>query len=93
MACVLGEMDLVWAVGYAGLWYLSEICVAKRAGWPMGVQDLAGLVVRDLLMPVVWCATFLRRGFEWRGTKMEPTAQKTTGAAAPSATPSIMPAE
>jgi len=93
MACLLGGSDLIWAVGYVGLWYLSEIFVAKRAGWPMGVQDLAGLVLRDLVLPLLWIATFLRRGFEWRGTQMAPPDQRTTGASVPPATPSILSAE
>jgi len=93
MACVLGEVDLRWAIGYMGLWYLSEILVAKRAGWPMGAQDLAGIVLRDLVLPMLWMATFLRRGFEWRGTQMAPLDQRPTGASVQPATSAILPAE
>jgi ceramide glucosyltransferase len=31
---------------------------------------MAVLPLRDLLLPALWAATFLRRGIEWRGTAM-----------------------
>jgi ceramide glucosyltransferase len=53
-----------------GLWYLGELALMRRAGWPAGLRDMAVLPLRDLLLPALWVATFLRRGFEWRGTPM-----------------------
>lgn len=58
------------ALAYVALWYLAEVALARRARWPMGAQGLAALILRDLMIPALWAATFLRRGFEWRGTQM-----------------------
>ncbi|MFN4154076.1 MAG: ceramide glucosyltransferase [Paracoccaceae bacterium] len=69
-ALALSGGDLALGIGYIALWYLAEVFLAMRAGWPMGVQGLFLLVLRDLMMPVIWLTTFLRRGFEWRGTAM-----------------------
>lgn len=91
--CLIGGLDMIWTVGYMGLWYLSEILVARRAGWPMSVLDLAALVLRDLVLPMLWAATFLRRGFEWRGTRLAPRDQSTKGTSVPAAMPLISPAE
>lgn len=62
--------DLALIAGFLGLWYLAEVLVAKAAGWPIGPRDVPALLLRDLLIPAIWGATFLRRGFEWRGTPM-----------------------
>lgn len=65
------------ALAYLGLWYLAEIHLIRRAGWPGGWKDLAVLPLRDLMLPALWLATFARRGFEWRGTTM---TRRETGA-------------
>ena len=57
-------------LGYLGLWYAAEARLMRRAGWPSGWQDIAVLPLRDLMIPAIWGATFLRRGFDWRGTTM-----------------------
>ena len=67
----------VVAAGYLALWYLAEIHLIRRAGWPGGWRDLAVLPLRDAMLPALWVATFLRRGFEWRGTTM---TRRETGA-------------
>ena len=64
--------DPVFGVYYAAVWYLAEILVAARAGWPLALHTLPTLVLRDLLMLPLWLATFLRRGFDWRGTALSP---------------------
>lgn len=60
---------------YIMLWYGAEIALMRRANWPHGGRDIAALPLRDALIPAIWLATFLRRGFEWRGTAM--TAEDT----------------
>jgi ceramide glucosyltransferase len=60
----------VVALGYLGVWYLAEILLIRRAGWPGSWRDLVALPLRDLMLPALWLATFARRGFEWRGTAM-----------------------
>ncbi|MDP2081348.1 MAG: ceramide glucosyltransferase [Pseudotabrizicola sp.] len=77
-ALVLSGADPVFGLGYAALWYLAEVFVAARAGWPMGPQGALLLVLRDLMMPALWLATFMRRGFDWRGTTMAPKTPSNT---------------
>ncbi len=62
-----------WCVPlFAVLWYGAEAVLARVMGWPCGLRDLAASVVRDLMLPVLWVATFAARGFVWRGTAMGP---------------------
>jgi len=68
------------ALAYLAIWYLAEILLIRRAGWPGGWRDMAVLPLRDLMMPALWVATFARRGFDWRGTEMKP-AEKSPDAA------------
>jgi ceramide glucosyltransferase len=63
------------AAGYLGLWWGAEVLLMRRAGWPHGWRDVAVLPLRDALLPMLWAATFLRRGFEWRGTVIAPTPE------------------
>ncbi len=56
----------LWLAG----WYGAEALLARRAGWPMGPADLLAAAMRDAMLPILWLATFGRKGFEWRGTAM-----------------------
>ena len=58
------------ALGYLGVWYLAEVLLIRRAGWPGSWRDLLALPLRDAMLPALWLATFFRRGFDWRGTAM-----------------------
>lgn len=71
-ALMLTGGDPLFGVLYAAVWYLVELCVAARAGWPLGVMALPVLLLRDAMMLPLWLATFLRRGFDWRGTSLSP---------------------
>ena len=70
----LQGLNPLFALGYAAIWYLAELGLTKRAGWPTGWQALPLFILRDLMMPAIWLATYLRRGFEWRGTPLAPSA-------------------
>lgn len=50
------------------VWYGTEAALARVAGWPMGLRDLAALPMRDALLPALWIATFRSRDIAWRGT-------------------------
>ena len=62
----LGVLALAWK------WYGAELYLCWRAGWPVGRWGLPMMILRDLLIPVLWAATFRSRGFEWRGNSMAP---------------------
>jgi ceramide glucosyltransferase len=52
------------------LWYLPEWALARAGGWRFGGIDLCASVIRDALLPALWCASLGRQGFDWRGTAM-----------------------
>lgn len=56
--------------GAWALWYLAELALIRAAGWPSSWRDIAALPLRDAVLLALWVATFARRGFEWRGTRM-----------------------
>lgn len=72
LAVILAEASLLIGLGYAVLWYLAEGVLYRRAGWAMGRWGVALFVLRDVMMPVIWLATYAKRGFEWRGTALAP---------------------
>ena len=73
--CLAGLLSLGWSpwllFGFLGLWYSAEVVLMRGAGWPAKAADIAALPVRDLMLPVLWAATFLRRDIEWRGNAMK----------------------
>jgi ceramide glucosyltransferase len=71
-AAVWGGLPWGLVALFAGLWYGSELVLLRVMGWPCGLRDLAATLLRDLLLPVLWGATFAARGFVWRGTAMAP---------------------
>jgi ceramide glucosyltransferase len=72
LAVTLAGLPPLTTLAYAAMWYLSEIVLTWRAGWPLGRLALVLPVLRDLMMPVIWIATYARRGFDWRGTTLAP---------------------
>lgn len=71
----LAGLSTGWLAAYLAIWFGAEIALMRRAGWPCGGRDILALPVRDALIPIIWGATFLRRGFEWRGTAMQSEAE------------------
>ena len=72
LAVILSGAPAALGLGYAALWYLTEVLLARRAGWPLGWQGAVAMILRDLMMPALWLATYARRGFEWRGSTLAP---------------------
>jgi ceramide glucosyltransferase len=60
-----------WVIPLLGAWYLAEWALNRCAGWPHGLRDVAAMILRDLMLPALWVATFARRGFDWRGNTMD----------------------
>jgi len=56
----------------AALWYGAELWLCRRAGWAVGRWGLPMMVLRDLMIPILWAATFGSRGFDWRGNTLGP---------------------
>lgn len=53
-------------------WYGAELYLLWRAGWPINRWTLPMMILRDLMIPALWLASFGRRGFTWRGNTMIP---------------------
>jgi ceramide glucosyltransferase len=70
-------LNPLYTLGYIAIWYLAELVLTKRAGWPLGWHALPLFILRDLMMPAIWLATYLKRGFDWRGTALIPPAGNT----------------
>lgn len=61
-------------LAFLALWYGAEIGFARAIGLTITRRDLAAMALRDAALPVLWIATFARRGFDWRGTSMTTVA-------------------
>lgn len=77
-ALVIGLYSLNLATAVAApiflvAWYLPELILLCAAGWP---RSLAAMLLRDVMLPLVFCAGCAGSDFEWHGKPM--TAQKTT---------------
>ncbi|WP_102224606.1 ceramide glucosyltransferase [Acidimangrovimonas sediminis] len=73
----LAVLALIGAAGWAWLpllalvWFGAEWALARGAGWPSGPRDVLAWILRDLMMPALWVAAWLGRGFTWRGNQMD----------------------
>ncbi|TPW30009.1 glycosyltransferase [Martelella alba] len=70
LIALLFVAPVFWGIPFVIGWFAVEVALARLAGWPAGPRDIAAMVLRDLLLPVIWFATWARRGFEWRGNAM-----------------------
>jgi ceramide glucosyltransferase len=73
------------ALVFAVIWYGAEIGFAGLMGWRVSTAAGDGLtyLLRDAMMPLIWCLTWLRPGFVWRGTAMAPVTAPRFGAEQP----------
>ena len=55
----------------AALGYAAELRLATRAGWFHAPRLLLAFVLRDALIPLVWCAAWTHRAIVWRGNAMD----------------------
>lgn len=54
------------------LWYGADLFVARKSDWPATPANSLAGIIRDVLIPAIWVATFASRGFVWRGNAMRP---------------------
>lgn len=82
LAAAIAITHLPWAVlpAFWALWYGAEYVLTERAKWPHGWMDVLAMLLRDLLLPVLWGATFLKRSINWRGNEMTHRTEKRTEA-------------
>ena len=51
-------------------WYGGEALLAAVAGWPLSFNLLVASVLRDLLLPALWCAAWSGDDFTWHGARL-----------------------
>jgi ceramide glucosyltransferase len=61
---------------YAALWYAAEAILAVAAGWHRSWRSPLAWLVRDLLIPVLWLASWMRNDFVWRENTMHITNRR-----------------
>lgn len=66
-----GAVGLALA-GFALFWYGAEALMLRLARLPASPADLAALPARDLLLPLLWVASFAGGGIAWRGVIVAP---------------------
>ncbi|WGF88540.1 ceramide glucosyltransferase [Marinivivus vitaminiproducens] len=49
------------------LWYAAELAFSRLFRWPASPGLVGALLARDLLLPLLWLAAMLGRGYTWRG--------------------------
>lgn len=69
-AAAAGYPVIATATAFVALWYGAEMLLAAVARWYLPPHFLAHTILRDAMLPVLWCAGWLGRGFTWRGNAM-----------------------
>jgi ceramide glucosyltransferase len=57
-------------LAFASVWYGAEALLAAIAGWHLSWRSLPAWLLRDLLIPALWAASWLRNDFVWHDTTM-----------------------
>jgi len=55
---------------FVAFWYGAEASLAAAAGWQLSRRSAFAWSMRDALLPVLWCASWLGNGFVWRDNAM-----------------------
>lgn len=63
---------------FATLWYGLEALLTALAGWHLSWRSPIAWAMRDTLIPVLWCASWLGNGFVWRDNAMRVAGRGST---------------
>ena len=68
---VAGDWPISCVVaGFASVWYGAEALLAYAAGWHLSWRSVALSMLRDLLLPALWFASWMGNDFVWHGNAM-----------------------
>jgi ceramide glucosyltransferase len=68
IACMsAGIPVLPVALIHFGVWYNTELLLARFVGWP---STVVYSITRDVLLPIIWAQAWLTRDFVWHGQAM-----------------------
>jgi ceramide glucosyltransferase len=65
-------------VAFAVLWYGAEAILAAAAGWHLSWRSPPAWLLRDLLIPALWVASWMRNDFVWREHTMHIAGRRST---------------
>ncbi len=74
-ACMIGAAAAGWplasvAACFLAAWYATECALAHAAGWHLSWRSPIAWILRDLLLPVLWIASWMGNDFVWHGNAM-----------------------
>jgi ceramide glucosyltransferase len=74
-ACAIFAASTEWPVAgaltaFGAIWYGAEAALAYAAGWHLSWRSPFLWLLRDLLLPILWSASWLGNDFVWRGHPM-----------------------
>ncbi len=67
---LLGGPVLTVTLGFGFAWYALEAILAKAARWNLSWRSPAAWIIRDVLLPPLWIASWMGNSFDWRGNSM-----------------------
>jgi len=75
MACALVAATAGWpmiatTIAFGIAWYAAEAVLAHVAGWHLTMRSPAIWLVRDVMLPAIWLASWVGNSFDWRGNSM-----------------------
>jgi ceramide glucosyltransferase len=70
VAVELGWSPLLAGMGLLCLWYVPEFVLARIAGWPLAWTTLPAAILRDALLPALYCSAFSGRSVSWNGNQV-----------------------
>jgi ceramide glucosyltransferase len=68
---VAGAVHPVWLLALLIGWYCAEALLALTAGWRLILPSPLFWMLRDLLIPAVWVAGWVRSRYSWRGRDID----------------------
>jgi ceramide glucosyltransferase len=57
-------------VSISVFWYGLEVLLARTCRWPLTATTPLAFMMRDVALPVLWCAAWTGDNFNWRGNEM-----------------------
>jgi ceramide glucosyltransferase len=74
-ALVFIAVELGWSPWLAGLglvcvWYIPEFLLSRIAGWPLSWTSLPAVILRDAMLPALYCSAFSGSSVAWNGNQV-----------------------
>jgi ceramide glucosyltransferase len=70
IAIELDWSPLLAGMGLLCVWYVPELLLARIAGWPLSWTSLPAAILRDALLPALYCSAFSGRSVSWNGNQV-----------------------